>query len=260
MPSVEALSLKNRRVLVARAPNRASSWVEALAARGAVVEAREIFTLESMVGEALSQRAFDEIDRYDRILFTSQNGLRFFLRGLRARAIRLAGLHARYGVVGPQTATALEAAGVAPDTVATQPSASGLAAALEGEITAGERVLIVRPQQTRPELAERLEALGAEVNSVPFYRNRAAAGLDTLAAALSEESFDAAVFGSPSAFFHLFAACGERAIARFACFALVAIGETTAAAIRDHGCEVAAVAREPTAEGLAEAVEAAISR
>jgi uroporphyrinogen-III synthase len=260
MPSAEALSLKDRRVLVARAPSRARPWVEALTARGAEVEACGTFTLESMVGDARSQRALDEIDRYDWVLFTSRNGLRFFLRGLRARGLRLAGLSARYAAVGPQTAEALEAEGVAPDTVARQPNALGLAAALKGAVTAGERVLIVRPQRTRPELAEQLEAMGAEVHSVPFYRNRAARDLGRIAAELSDKNFDAAAFGAPSAFGHLFAACGDRAHEWFASLALVAIGETTAAAIRDRGCEVAAVARQPTPEGIADAVEQAVSR
>ena len=218
-----------------------------------------MFTLESMVGEARTQRSIDEVDVYDWILFTSQSGLRFFQRALRARGVRLTELPAKFAAVGPQTAEALEAAGAAPDIVPQEPSALGLAAALESHVNDSDRVLIVRPQDTQPELAERLEASGAEVNSVPFYRNRAASGLDSFAATLDAASFDAAVFGAPSAFSHLFAACADRSIERFGQIALVAIGETTAAAIRERRCDVAAVAREPTPEGIAKAVETALS-
>jgi len=252
-------SLTDRRVLVARAPAGAAGWVEALAARGAVVAAREIFTLESMVGEARAQRSIDQIESWDWILLTSQNGLRFMDRGLRARSIRLAELRARFGVVGPQTARLLKEHGRTPDAVAEPPNGPGLAAALEGEIAAGDRVLIVCPEQSRKGLAEPLAELGAEVHSVPFYRNQPAATVSAVAGELSKEAFDAAVFGSPSSFSHLFAACGERAPEQFDRIALVAIGPTTAEAIRDHGCEVAAVAPEPTPEGLADAVEAALS-
>lgn len=260
MGAVEQPSLADRKVLVARAPAKARAWVEALAARGAIVTAREILTLESMVGEARPQRSIDQIDSWDWILLTSQNGLRFFVRGLQARSVRLDGLRAKFGVVGPQTAKALEGLGRTPDVVAEPPNALGLAATLEGEVADGDRVLIVRPEQARTSLAERLEEFGAEVHSIPYYRNRPADNLAAVATELSEATFDVAVFGSPSSFSHLFAACGDSAPERFKWIVLVAIGETTAEAIGDHGCEVAVVASEPTPTGIVDAVEAALSR
>jgi uroporphyrinogen-III synthase len=260
MGAAKRSSLADRKVLVARAPARARAWVEALEARGAVVAAREIFTLESMVGEARAQRSIDLIDTWDWILLTSQNGLRFLVRGLHARSVRLAGLRGKFGVVGPQTANALELLGRTPDAVAEPSDALGLAAALEGKVADGDHVLIVRPEHARVGLAERLEEFGAEVNSVPYYRNRPAGDLAAVAAEVSEGTFDAAVFGAPSSFSHLFAACGDRAQERFKWIVLVAIGATTAEAIRDHGCKVAAVASEPTPAGIADALEAALSR
>jgi len=260
MAAAKRLSLANCKVLVARPPAGAKAWVEALGARGAVVASRETFTLESMVGEARAQRSIDRIDRWDWILLTSQNGLGFFVQGLQARSIRLAGLNARFGVVGSQTATALEQLGRTPHAVAAPPNALGLAAVLGDEVAVGDQVLIVRPELGRGALAERLEQLGAEVDSVPYYRNRPADNVSAVAGELDDGTFDAAVFGSPSSFSHLFAACGERAPERFKSIALVAIGPTTAEAIRDHGCEVSAIASEPTPTGLADAVEAALSR
>ena len=259
MGAAKRSSLADRKVLVARAPAKARAWVKALEARGAVVAAREVFTLESMVGEARAQRSIDQIDAWDWILLTSQNGLRFFVRGLQARSIRLAGLPGKFGVVGSQTAQALEVLGKTPDVVAEPSNALGLAAALEGQVADGDRVLIVRPEHAQEGLAERLEEFGAEISSVPYYRNRPAGNVAAIAAELSEGTFDAAVFGSPSSFSHLFAACGDRAPERFKWIVLVAIGGTTAEAIRDHGCEVAAVASEPTPAGIVDAVEAALS-
>jgi uroporphyrinogen-III synthase len=260
MAAAKRTSLAARKVLVARPAATARAWVDELGARGAVVSARETFTLESMVGEARAQRSIDRIEDCDWILLTSQNGLRFLLRGLQARSVELDRLGARFGVVGSQTAAALERLGRTPDAVAEPPNSLGLADVLEHRIGTGERVLIVRPEQPGGALAQRLERLGADVDSVPFYRNRPADGVSAVAAELDDEGFHAAVFGSPSSFSHLFAACGERAAERFKTIALVAIGPTTAEAIRDHGCEVAAMASEPTPAGLADAVEAALSR
>ncbi|MEE8411106.1 MAG: uroporphyrinogen-III synthase [Acidobacteriota bacterium] len=260
MGAAKRSSLADRKVLVARAPSKARAWVEALEARGAVVAAREIFMLESMLGEARVQRSIDLIDTWDWILLTSQQGLRFLVRGLQARSVQLAGLRGKFGVVGPQTATALEVLGKTPAAVAEPSNAMGLAAVLEGKVADGEQILIVRPEHGRSGLAERLEEFGAEVSSVPYYRNRPAGNLAAVAAELSEGSFEAAVFGAPSSFSHLFAACGDRATEGFERIVLVAIGGTTAEAIRDHGCEVAAVASEPTPAGIADAVEAALAR
>jgi len=260
MGAAKRSPLADREVLVARAPAVAKAWVKALEARGAVATAREMFTLESMLGEARAQRSIDQIDTWDWILITSQNGLRFFVRGLQARSVGLAGLPGKFGVVGPQTADALERAGRTPDAVAKPSNALGLAAVLEGKVADGDHVLIVCPAQAREGLAERLEEFGAEVDSVPFYRNRPAGNLTAVAAELSGGTFDVAVFGAPSSFSHLFAACGDRAPECFKRVVLVAIGPTTAEAIREHGCDVAAVAAAPTPAGIVEAVEVALSR
>ena len=253
-------SLADRKVLVARDPAQAAAWVLELTARGAAVVARETFTLESMVGEALAQRSIDRIHDWDWILLTSQNGLRFLARGLQTRNVELAGLPARFGVVGPQTAQALERLGRTPDAIAVPADGLGLAATLAGQVAAADCVLIVRPDDSRPGLAERLAESGAEIHSVPYYRNRPADNVAAVAAELSAGAFHAAVFGSPSSFLHLFAACAEGASERINRIKLVTIGETTAQAIRDHGCKVAAVASAPTPAGIADAVEAALSR
>ncbi|NIM00562.1 MAG: hypothetical protein GTN89_06765, partial [Acidobacteria bacterium] len=147
-----------------------------------------------------------------------------------------------------------------PDAVADPPTGFGLAATLRESVAADDRLLIVRPDRGRADLEEGLVELGAEVRAVPFYRNRPAGNLSAVVSAVERGDFDAAVFGSPSSFVHLFGAAGERAVGIFSGLALVAIGPTTAEAIRDLGCAVAAVAVEPTDEGIANAVEAALGR
>ncbi len=254
----ETRRLAGRRVLVTRAPELAGPWVEALESRGATVASRAVFTLEPMIDEPGVQRSIDRIQDWDWILLTSRSGLRFLVQALAARAIRLRDVDARIGVVGPRTAAALEDHGRTPDAVAVPPDGAGLAATLEGRVHPGQRVLIVRPDETRKGLAERLEEYGAQVHSVPFYRNRAAEHLAGVASELTGGSYDAIVFGSPSAFLRLREAWGERAAHDLAGIALVAIGGTTAEAIRGGDFRVAAIASEPTPEGIADAVEVAL--
>jgi uroporphyrinogen III methyltransferase/synthase len=245
---------------VTRAPQHARAWTAALESRGASVAAREIFVLDSMAGEPAARRALDDVGGYDWILVTSPNGLAFFRRALSARGIEAANLSARFAAVGPKTAAALQASGIRPAVVAARADANGLAAALEAHLGRADRVLIVRPEVSRPQLARRLTDCGAVVDSVPFYRNRASPGVAGVAGELADGKFDAAVFSAPSSFAHLFDACAGAAKRALASIALIAIGETTADAIRAHGCDVAAVAAEPTAEGIADALERVLSK
>ncbi|NIM01076.1 MAG: hypothetical protein GTN89_09245, partial [Acidobacteria bacterium] len=140
------------------------------------------------------------------------------------------------------------------------PDGLGLAATLEGRVQRGQRVLIVRPEKAREGLAERLGELGAEVHAVSYYRNRAAEDVGAVAREVAAGSYEAIVFGSPSAFVRLSEACGARASENLGCIALVAIGGTTAEAIRAGDCKVAAIASAPTPKGIADAVEVALRR
>jgi uroporphyrinogen-III synthase len=129
--------------------------------------------------------------------------------------------------------------------------------ALAGEVKAGHKVLLVRPEVSRPLLALRLGELGAEVISVVFYRNVAAPGLREVARDICEERYGIIILTSPSSLERLLeeaAAAGleiERALQRSA---LVTIGDVTAQAVRAAGLAVAAVADRPTAEAIAAAV------
>jgi len=255
----ERPSLAGCRVLVTRAPDRAAPWMEVLEARGATVEPREVFILDSMAAEPAARDAVAAIRDYVWVLLTSVNGLCFFREALDVRGLDIDGLDARFGVVGPQTAKALAECGVQPEVVAERADSGGLADSVAGRIAAGQRVLIVRPEVSRPELSERLAAAGVEVDSVPFYRNRPAPNVGEVARELSGGAFDVAVFSSPTSFLHLLDAAGGSGPSSLAGVALVAIGETTADTIRGRGHEVAAVARQPTATGIADAVEEARS-
>jgi uroporphyrinogen-III synthase len=159
--------------------------------------------------------------------------------------------------VGPATARALAAAGIAAEVPAVARDARALAEALIAQrAVAGRRVLVPRAEDGRDEAIAVLRAAGVEVDVVTAYRTVAtphdapelARGLAVLRRG---ESAVCAVF-APSQVEALDALVAVRAIAaRF-----VAIGATTAAALRDAGVAAVAVADAPTPEGLAKAVSA----
>jgi uroporphyrinogen-III synthase len=158
--------------------------------------------------------------------------------------------------VGPATARALAAAGIAARVPAVARDGATLARALVAERPmAGVRVLVPRAEEGREDAIAILREAGAEVDAIVAYRTVAVAvdepaiarGLGLLRRG---EAAVCAVF-APSQVAALDGLVGIRAIAaRFA-----AIGETTAAALREAGA-AAVVAEAPTPEGLAKAVSA----
>jgi uroporphyrinogen-III synthase len=168
--------------------------------------------------------------------------------------------------VGPATARALAAAGIAAQVPPSVRDGTALARALLGaRALAGHRVLVPRAEGGRDEAIDLLRAAGAEVDAIAAYRTVAAdPGDPALAHGLGllrrGEIAVCAVF-APSQVAALAALVGHggrdgsRGLRELAA-RFVAIGETTAAALRDAGVADVAVAEAATPERLAKAVAA----
>ena len=163
----------------------------------------------------------------------------------------------RVAVVGPATARAwTELTGTAPDLVA-----RGSAAALleEPELAgplpapnAARRVLLPASALADPALAEGLRRAGWEVEQVSAYTTVTADAHDlppNLEHAWATGGVDAVVLTAPSTTRALLELLGPPPQGT----GLVAIGATTAAATRELGLTVAAVAPSPTPEGVLQA-------
>lgn len=174
-----------------------------------------------------------------------------------ARGRRGGSALAEVWAVGPATARALEAAGIAAQVPPGARDGAALARALlDARALAGRRVLVPRAEGGRDEAIAILQGAGVEVDAVVAYRTvPAAAGDPALARGLALLRGGAAgvcaVF-APSQVRALDALCPIRGIS--APFA--AIGETTAAALRDAGAQTVVIADGPTPERLAKAVSA----
>jgi len=251
--------LEGRVVLVTRPPERAETLALRLRALGAQVEARPTFTLEPPGDAEPARRAVLQLERYDWVVFTSANGVRFFGRLLHELHGETQGLPAAVAAIGPATTAALVQLGCAPDLVAEDSHSEGLSRRLVGRVTAGDRVLIVRPETARDVLPRAISALGATAEPVAFYRNVAHPGVDTLAAELCAGRFDVAVFSSPSSLERLVESRSRASadlLDALGRMRIVAIGPVTARAIERAGLGPPAVAPEPTDEAVERSVRA----
>lgn len=244
--------LAGKRIVVTRVRAQASALAMQLREAGADVLEMPAIRIEPL-GSAPLHRALDALASYQWVVFTSQNTVDMVWRALRERggdARAFAG--ARIAAVGPATAEALLACGIAPDLVPVQYVGEALADALResGDLT-GARVLLARAESARDVVPDVLRASGAYVDTIAVYRTVAdAAGAANVRSRLLAGEIDLVTVTSSSTVRYFVDAVGEDA-ARAA--PLASIGPVTTATARERGLTIAVEAAEATISALVEA-------
>jgi uroporphyrinogen III methyltransferase/synthase len=258
--------LFGKRVLVTRPAGQASATAELLRRHGAEPIELPAIALFPPPEPARVAAAVHELDRYDLVAFTSENGVVAFFRELDAqgRDARAFG-RARIAAIGPATAEALLARGVRADIVPTAFIGEALADAILADpaiarrITAGERarVLVPRALVAREVLADRLAAKGCVVDLVPVYATRPASAerRDELVDRLARRALDVVMLSSSSTADSLADLLGDRAAELLAGVLVASIGPITTATARKRGLPVAVTASVSTMPGLVQAIE-----
>lgn len=196
------MPLAGRRIAITRPAEQAAGLTQALEALGAQVTSLGVIAIVPIADPAPLDAAIERLPGYDWLIFTSVNGVRAFANRLTATGHawgeRGAG---RVAAIGPATARALEAQGVAVDLLPDAYVAEGILAALaeRGEI-AGRRFLLPRADIARATLAQELQRQGAQVEEIAAYRTitRSAPAEALRRALLGAERVDVVTFTSSS--------------------------------------------------------------
>jgi uroporphyrinogen III methyltransferase/synthase len=229
--------LSGRTVVVTRARAQASALAARLRELGAaVVEAPAIRT-EPLEVELPDPRTFDLV------CVTSPNGAERLLEEA-GDARALAG--PIIAAIGPGTARALRAGGIAADLVPERAVAESLVEALAGLPVS--RALVARAEEGRDVLPDALRERGAHVEVVALYRT-VAEPLDD-AAREAVAGADYVTFTSASSVRSFLASAG----ALDTTTRIVSIGPATSAALREHGAEPHVEAAVHTPDGLVDAL------
>lgn len=243
--------LDGKRVLVLRPRERAESLCFLLEDEGAEVISLPLLELLPPTDPRPLRAAAEQLHRYRWILFASPSAVDAFVD-----AVREVGTHQNFrlvklGAVGPATAAALKRAGLKPDAEADLATGEGLFLAVRESLQPGEQVLLPAAEEGRRELFEALSAAGIPATKVAAYRSEAAHHDDDCVRAAFQPAPHVAIFGSPrtvDAFVELKG--GMDFLARGGC---VAIGPTTASALRERGAVRVLQSDAPTAEALVDA-------
>jgi len=243
--------LFGRTMLVTRPAHQADSMVDQLAELGANVLVQPAIEIGPPADWGPADTAIAELASFDWLVFSSANGVRFFLDRLGHHKLDLRALgRSRLAAIGPGTADALAVYRLRADVQPDEFRAESLAESLLPE-TAGKRVLLLRASRGREVLAETLSAAGALVQQVVVYESRDVIEVDPeIAAALAEGRVDWITVTSSAiacSLVHLFGENLRRA-------KLAAISPLTAGALADAGFPASAVASTYTVAGLIDAV------
>ncbi|HUG52796.1 MAG TPA: uroporphyrinogen-III synthase [Vicinamibacteria bacterium] len=245
--------LAGRRIVLTR---RWPELVAALEATGAAVTEVPAIVVTPPADPEPLEAALLALESYDWLVFTSANAVEAVRARLEPRG---AGIprRVRLASVGPATTRAVGEAwpGTA---VSVQPPADfkgeSLVGAFAGHDLAGRRVLLPVSDRAADTVARGLALLGAQVDRVVAYRTVARADADRVQGEL-RRGVDALVFASPSAVAGVLEAAGDLARQVPA----VAIGPTTAEAVRTAGLSLLATAEASTVEGVVAALAHALT-
>jgi uroporphyrinogen III methyltransferase/synthase len=164
--------LFGRTVLVTRPAGQADSIAARLRELGARVLSQPAIAISEPADWGAVDAAIERLSEFDWLVFSSANGVEFFMRRLESvghDARRLGGV--RLAAIGPATADALRTFHLSADVEPAEYRAEALAGALANSAR-GQRFLLVRASRGREVLADMLTAAGAVVEQVVVYQSQ----------------------------------------------------------------------------------------
>lgn len=252
----EARPLFGQRILITRALNQTEEFARKIMELGGEPVSLPVLSIEPVEDTALLEKALGRLGCYDWLIFTSVNGVRFFMEALRERNIDIREVKGRIAAIGPATAAALARLGLK---VAYRPDefrAEALLEGLSGAIPAGSRVLVPRAAEAREVLVEGLAARGVDVEVVAVYRTRPSGErfLPVVRELLEEGRISVITFASSSAVRNFAALLGDDLHRLVGRSRIACIGPVTSGTARELGLQVGVEAGVYTIDGLLQAI------
>ena len=246
-----ARRLSGHRVLVTRPVGQVAPLAEQLELLGAEVLSQPAIAILPPADWRAVDRTIGQIDQFDWLVFSSANGVRFFLDRLLylGRDLRSLG-EVRLATMGPATARTLAQYHLHTDCQPAEYRAEALAELLATKAD-NQRFLLLRANRGREVLAETLQDAGGHVEQVAVYQSQDVQQADPeIARALAAGQIDWVTVTSSAVARSLLGLFGEQ----LRMSKLAAISLLTASVLTTAGFPPHAVATEYTDEGLIEAI------
>ncbi len=249
----ERLPLFGSRIVVTRAREQAGKLGAGLRALGADVI--ELPTIEIVPAPDYGplDRAIADLAGYDWLIFTSANGVRYFLERLNRSHQDLRALRARICAIGDATKAAVEKLHLKVDLIGEEYVAESLVEAFRNIDLAGKRMLLPRAAVARDLLPRKLRERGACVDVVEAYRTVVPEAAATRAAEIfgASRKPDWITFTSSSTVQNFVQIAGREALEGVK---VASIGPVTTASAKKLGVDVTTQAAVYTSDGLIHAI------
>ncbi len=253
----ETLPLFGKAVVVTRAENQADSMIRQLQEKGA--EPVSFPVIQTVPPEDWSplDHALTCLPEYHGLIFTSVNGVHFFMRRLKATGQDIRNLKGvRIYTIGPKTEKAVLDFGMQVDCVPENFVAESLIESLGREHVTGKKFLIPRALVAREILPDQLRAMGAQVDVVPAYQTLPPTRKnEDLAQRLRDGGIDVITFTSSSTVTNFLEQTGPELRPLLDRVTFACIGPITANTARENGLKITIVPKEYTVDALITAIE-----
>jgi uroporphyrinogen III methyltransferase/synthase len=247
----EKLPLFGQRVIITRDRRQAAELADPLEALGAEVLPVPAIEIREPADPTPLDDAIARLDSYHWLIFTSANGVRYFVDRLDRSAFDLRSLKAKICAIGPATRAAVEALHLKVDKMPAEYVAESLVAAFASEDLDWKRILLPRAAVARDVVPLELKRRGAHVDVVEAYRTVMPEDAPDRAREALARKPHWITFTSSSTVTNFIQAAGKEALDGVK---IASIGPVTSDTIRAHGLEVHAEAKPHTTAGLIQAI------
>ncbi len=251
--------LFGKRIVVTRAREQASGFLARLNELGAAcIEFPTIQVVPPKSWDPLD-RAIMRLERYQWLLFTSVNGVKYFFKRLEDLELDMRELKdMKVGAIGPKTAEAVYKKGIRPDLVPDEYRAEAVVDAFGKWDVKGINILLPRAAKARQVLPVELVKMGASVDEIPAYQTvQPDHDKGRVRGMLEKGEIDMVTFTSSSTvtnFWEMFSEERQELKTWMAKVAVACIGPITAQTAEEQGLSVSLIPEEYTIEALTNAI------
>lgn len=248
--------LLGKKILITRARDQSSGFAKKLNSLGADVV--EVPTIEIAPPASWNKvdMAIKKLDKFDWLIFTSVNGVRFFFQRLIKKGDIKLPPPLKICAIGPATAKEIMSYGIRVDYIPKEFVAESILKGFEKKDIKDKRILIARAKKARDILPAGLQKIGASVEVIETYRTVKPKGLERrLKKILKEEKIDVITFTSSSTvsnFIKFLKGIDIKEVLKNTVIAC--IGPITSKTAREFGLSISIQPNEFTITGLTNAI------
>jgi uroporphyrinogen III methyltransferase/synthase len=199
--------------------------------------------------------AIAQLEQFSWIVFTSSNGVRYFMERLINAGKDIRSLSGRLiAAIGSGTARTLNSYYLQADLVPDEFSAEGVVQTFARRNISGVKILIPRAQKARDVLESGLIELNNDVRAVPVYKTIAPQELRHAETFKSIYPGDCVVFTSSSTVHNFFDFAPPAVLSELCHMVLACIGPVTETALRKHGYSAHIIPESYDFDSLAQAI------